>query len=149
MPHRPKLWIHRTRRFWVGLGVLLFLLALYFLSGEGLLGFTAIRSATPTAPEIELELELGSGGLLISKDEDRVSSLHRHPISRGWDFDYYFIHIGFGTFWTPEWDHHRGEWSLFLPLWPLPVLWAVIWITRMVRAERRELKKWSGSLQEP
>ncbi len=39
--------------------------------------------------------------------------------------------------------------AFFLPLWPVPILWAVIWITRMIRAERRELKQWSGSLQEP
>lgn len=145
MPQRPKLWIHRTRRFWVGLVILLLLLAGYFISGEGSLECSATRFGTASNDYgTYVELELERGGLLVSKQLDPFAPT-RSMMGRTWSFYFNSSYASLGTKLTPDWDYDPDEWHLFIPLWPLPILWAAFWISRMVRAERRELKKFSES----
>jgi hypothetical protein len=150
MPRRPKLYIHRTRRFWVGLGVLLALGVVAIGSGSFTSGFKvkneSIRTTggSPTVHGWRLELGTIEGCITASWIQWDVNHSH-HLAAPGWEWDGFFRRFPTGHRLLPtiEKDPWFDEHTLFLPLWPLPVLWAIIWITRMVRAERRELKRFS------
>ncbi|MCH7227298.1 hypothetical protein [Haloferula sp. A504] len=146
MAQRPKLWIHRTRRFWVGAGVLLLL-----IGTTATFGFCVFRATIALPAESNLKIGIWQittahgiatheGGIIYWReatiiDDSRTqfdfAARYQRPRYR-----WLPGHISF----PPELG---ADPAFFLPLWPLPVLWAIFWITRMVRAERRELKKFS------
>jgi hypothetical protein len=154
-PQRPRLWIHRTRRFWVGLLLLIGLIV-------GLMWVGSYRwSATYSPPSTILdttrssdyELSLIGGGIEFEKSVWTFPASYPWAIRSTHDWSFETDTQQKPIVWRPEWlnmglGHSRfgpEVVRVFIPLWPLPILWAIVWPIWMIRAERRELKAYGES----
>ncbi|MEM1082744.1 MAG: hypothetical protein AAGI48_01370 [Verrucomicrobiota bacterium] len=156
MPERPSIWIHRTRRFWFGLLVIL------FLSGFSLtMGFytCSIHWFTPDGKPVPYAVFRGKtwvdgtsrslgfthGGFQYSKryGTSRPKAKTYPPkFMWGKNEGYEFLpsageQLRFGYYGE---SHHR----VFVPLWPLVATLTAIWTIWMFLAERRDLKRYSN-----
>lgn len=142
MPRRLKLWslvktggkIHKV--------ILLLLILIWYFSG--FIGYGVSHNAASSTSGTGKThgrspvwaLRVDDGCIALTTGDYQMGSE-----AEGWGF---FLDETAGFDFLPARTEQEGPWfratTFRLPLWPLPVLWAVIWITRMIRAERRELK---------
>ncbi|MEM9238149.1 MAG: hypothetical protein AAGB14_15365 [Verrucomicrobiota bacterium] len=152
MSERPTFWIHRTRRFWMGLTLLILLTTFILIIGyfACIVGYQK-STAPPTAgwPPGRTYHMAGfhSGGFVYHRTNSPFYRMHLRFKGTGkWAFAWE-ERMGFNLLPQVTFVDHLGlthddEPYLFIPLWPLIPLVAAVWITRMFRSEKRELQQY-------
>lgn len=142
--HRPRVWIHRSPRFWWGLGILVFLLAVWITSAALFLRATHAH-VTPPRQWREASFWLGNGGIGVEWNVWKIESGSFASISEWSTYSGRARDIGIAP--SLVWKEQGGtrdfgiaavKSSIFLPLW-LPVLaWLGIWLLWMHRSDKKE-----------
>ncbi|BCX48948.1 hypothetical protein HAHE_28560 [Haloferula helveola] len=112
--------------------------------------FSPLSSGEYQGHELVARLQLSNGGASIRWHfwEGTVDNRFGSSLRTGWQWEHLVQRSEeqmqvWGLALPPnirEWLDWEG---VFLPLWPLPVLWAILWLIRMIRAERREANAYS------
>lgn len=143
MTRRPKFWLHRSHRFWLGLAMMIFLTAFWW-------SFCFFRYKLSYIIQTPLHrqqywITLEQGRCMYRDDLYDVRSSRLLPHARNW---------------MSEFDRRPGamlgfEWEITdsfyifgvsktrtfgIPLWIPPLIWAVLWPLWMRRADRREAR---------
>lgn len=143
MSQRPKLWIHRTRPFWFGLGALVALTVITFVSC--CIHFNVRHEARTTpagrrAHFIVHRIGFQEGGAYLERTAGGSGWFGGG--GSGWSR---WLNEHYGFRWLPSvsWDEWKnGEQHVFVPFWPLIVLWCVLWPWWMHRSEKRMLERY-------
>lgn len=137
---RPKLWMHRTFRFWGGLSLLILLFAMWLgtMSTE-----SSIRYSRPSSYEISaVKMSFESGGFQGTVERWFWDT----PSPRwgtGWNLSQRTRHhvrmLPRLTRSTIEGPHQTVKfYSAFLPLWIPLLAWAILWPMWMRRGDREK-----------
>ncbi|MEM9238150.1 MAG: hypothetical protein AAGB14_15370 [Verrucomicrobiota bacterium] len=131
------MWIHRTRRFWVGIAVLLILLAAWILSiGElKMLGVNHIDTFPSGARYREVAIGIDDAFLVLAISDSTYSGLWSSSMKPGWDWNLNSYRYLFGD---------PGLRQIRIHLAAVLGFWTVIWVGWMILAERRELKRYAS-----
>lgn len=150
---RPKLWIHRTRRFWFGLLLIVFL--------WGYVAYTScyrtevrrrtIEVGSVEAKQRELSVSMEAGGIDFRRSgmDFPASFAKGMPTWPQWDLDTRkrfrfepWPQLGPAS---PEASGLVVDRGLFLPVWPLAVLAMILWPIHLHRADIREAQRFGGA----
>ena len=159
MSQRPKMWIHRTRRFWFGLITLILLTGFDLAMGyfaclvayqEKPSSFRGLRGWSPEIVHVSGFLD---GGFLYHRTVSsnyyyqysyrtlaRSSSASTGKWTYGLAEKMGFRLLPQTTYTDPFGNVCKDETYLFLPLWPLILLGAIIWPIWMHRADKKEVE---------
>ena len=133
MSRRPKFWMHRSRRFWWGLLILLMLQGawIYASFSGAMMGYREPSGSKSGALAVEL------GGV-------RFSRVHYSRTTPGSTIEWYFDAYGLrGMKLEPEFnraDFRSGGYrlSMFLPGWIPVLIWVLWWPLWMRRGDKAE-----------
>jgi len=150
-PKRPKFWLHRSRRFWGGLVVILMLSALWVAS----MCFEICMSCDRTGLSISAldHVRFASVGLKRGGAGANFFELGNQSIPLTGSNIWSWKSIeGSKTFqWLPSFNSrrtkipvHETNITFFLPLWPFPLLWLILWPLWMARADKKEELRFRG-----
>lgn len=141
------MWIHRTRRFWSGLLLIVFVC--------GYVGFTACfrtelrhRACRPGAGHLDLRdvtLSMEAGGFRFEREILRFPSIAGYRVPGGWDSRFQ-RRFAFEVW--PSWKVEASppdvsKHHLLLPLWPLAVLLFPLWPLYLHHADHREARRYA------
>lgn len=140
MADRPKFWLHRTARFWLGLAGLVFLYGAWL--STGVVRWRVARWSNTPSDSTEWIAMIGGGGIKVTRIQRDYPITYPGSGSSGWD-------IAFQTHfqkmcWAAEWNQGNGptgfmpNWGAFVPLWMFPVLWTILWPLQLHRADKKE-----------
>jgi|GEM_PF-4093343 len=161
LPRRPKIWIHRTRRFWFGLLLLVLLTAYLILTGffRAAVAHRSARSSSGGSVRYnEIELEAGDGGLQLTRARSHVGPSY---VARGWGrlhpsaWTFQTFPSTSGVKWLPSLqlghpldltdDLDQSTTRVFLPAWPLIALLCILWPLHLHRADLKEARRLARS----
>ncbi len=136
MSARPRFDLHRDRKFWSGLGVLLLLAGLWVAAGRFQAGLTFIHVTPQNYGKASAFLSAGRLdfiGWFFPERDNSILDSHR-------SFDTTLREhreMKLGFVFRPE---NRG-FRIAIPLWTLPLLWSALWLRWGIRTERDEAKR--------
>lgn len=70
---------------------------------------------------------------------------HLLPFTRS-EWHWISADAGHGLRWLPWFDRSEAKTSVFLPLWPFPLLWLILWPLWMAKADKKEEERFRGSM---
>lgn len=140
MNQRPMIWMHRTRKFWFGLGLFILLLAFWLSSISKNYQLDARRESPDSYWVVALGLRHGQLEILAWYYIEPDPAVRSPDLTFSTDFaeDY-------GLEWGPGWELRSDRIEVKLPLWIPPLGWAVARILWMRRAGNREVKRLAES----
>ncbi len=148
LPQRPKFYLHRLRRFWGGLVVLILLFGWWYLAQRKDLEIELSRWET-IAPGYDdtsdrFNLSQTSGSLKFEYRHDELGNLGVKSHSY-WDLEMDQSGTGYDT---NRWPSGRivsqaaeFELEFSLPIWILLFLWAILWPLWIRRGDKLEDKR--------
>jgi hypothetical protein len=131
MADRPKFWLHRTARFWLGLAGLVFLYGAWI--STGIVRWQVARWSNTPSDSTEWIAMIGGGGIKVTRIQRDYPITYPGSGSSGWDtaFQTHFQKMRLAAEWTPYSE-------AFVPLWMFPVLWTILWPLQLHRADKKE-----------
>ena len=164
LPKRPKFYLHRSRRFWGGLGFLVFLLGCWACAVQTVsivsyqkdyaFAFDRVESPaayTPDGPNYFMTsfycLSQEQGCLVIYVWKAEQPSERGHPMPGRWEGACRMADSSEEQpiRWSPAWIQKNVEMyetdRLYLPIWPLIALWAILWPVWIRRGDKLEEKR--------
>ncbi len=143
MSQRPTFWIHRTRLFWFGLAMLVVLTVVLMVSCCSHFEIRREAATRGSAGRSHITLQrmgyqegclywrrsAGWSGWSTTGGADWAHSLTEH----------------YGFWWLPKvsWDEWgNGSQRVFIPIWPLIVLWCFLWPWWMHRSEKKMVERY-------
>ena len=160
MPKRPKFWIHRTRRFWFGVCLLVLM-----VGGTLLMGYyrvdlrhQSLKSLPDDLVETIHRIRLADAGFRLSRAREVIPKGPYTGVGflpSTWSFE---TEQEYGFKALPSFKRFKLEgrsgrsitgWNLFIP-GTLPIaLVMILWPLWMYRAERKEKKLYEGEEPTP
>ncbi len=152
-PQRPKFYLHRSRRFWGGLVVLMLLFVWWHLSRGMNIKFKLGRFESSSLAYSERSdqaiLGLDSGSLVFRYFHFDIGNLgvKRHAY---WDLEIDQSGRGYARisrWWPTGWlDIDAGIFhtGLSLPIWIILILWSILWPLWIRRGDKLEEKRFKG-----
>ena len=158
MSKRPTLWIHHTRRFWFGLALLLLMTG--FVTAMGYYAcLTSYRTKRPpitphgNADTIDYVAGFTHGGFMYHRTDPSTHLYHLHSAYMHHSIGKWSVVFGERIGFKPlpeitfvDWQgmEQSDEPYLFLPLWPLVVIAAILWPIWMHRADKKEAETFAN-----
>ncbi len=148
LPQRPKFYLHRSRRFWGGLVVLIFLFGLWHMAQRKSLelALTQRKAITPGYEDVcdYLTLSQRSGSFIFRYRHDEFGNLGVKPPT-SWDLE--MDQSGADPV-AKVWPSGKFQMSAIdfefefsLPIWILLLFWAILWPLWIRRGDKLEEKR--------
>lgn len=143
MNRRPKFWIHRSARFWLGLLGFAFMLGSWIVSSFWVVEVRNLSIGSSSFSSFRAGF--GGGGIMIEKSYIEGSAGEFGAAHSEWSTRITRI-PGMGLNPNFEWFADKGRWhkprriELFIPLWIFLLPCSLGWIVWMYRGDKREEK---------
>lgn len=149
MSQRPQFWIHRTRLFWFGLGLLVGLTVLMVVlcwHGAEVKYTNVTRTTRTMAVFSNYLIGFEQGGIAVQRTKGEDYLMGSSPArASGWSYQ---LRARVGFRWMPDVDSRGSGYgrgfskTLFVPLWPFIVLLGILWPYWMHRSEKKMVERY-------
>ena len=149
LPSIPKFSLHRSRRFWGGLGLIVTLWIWFGISVCTLVGFYYHRvHISGGAADRTLYVAQKEGGFELEfwRQDGDTTPVSQKTSEWGWASSWILLFDPFPQF------EIAGTSRFFIPLWPLPVFWTFywpFWIWRGYPYRQKKKNSEQGEAQQP
>lgn len=163
LPQRPRFYLHRSRRFWGGLAILLLLIGWWVTSirtvsrisynkdywfSDHLMSQASYEPGGPDSFRTHFYgLSLEEGCVVLSFGTHEEPSAPGRSMPGYWDGTYWSTGqitrqpIRFRPTRIPKGKDYYDVDSLYLPIWPLIALWSIFWPLWIRRGDKLEEKR--------